>query len=135
MSNAYRDNDEPAYTVSAASKKGRMSRNKGKAGEREAAKELSKVLGCEARRGVQYSGGPEAPDVVTDIEGLHIEVKRTETFNAYTALDQAQDDCPEGGVPVVLHRKNKKKWIAVLPLDKLNELCILIENYKANKGE
>ena len=133
MSNAYRDNGEPAYTVSAASKKGRMSRNKGKAGEREAAKELSKVLGCEARRGVQYHGGPDAPDVVTDIEGLHIEVKRTETFNAYTALEQAEGDCQAGGVPIVLHRKNKKKWIVVFSLERFSDLCSIISKFKQNK--
>jgi Holliday junction resolvase len=125
MSNAYRDNDEPAYTVSAASKKGRMSRNKGKAGEREAAKELSKVLGCEARRGVQYSGGPDAPDVVTNIPGLHVEVKRVESFNAYTALEQAE--------PIVLHRKNKKKWIVVFSLERFSDLCSIINKFNKNK--
>jgi len=132
MSNAYRDNDEPAYKVS-ASKKGRMSRNKGKAGEREAAKELSKVLGCEARRGVQYSGRPDAPDVVTDIPGLHVEVKRVESFNAYTALEQAEGDCQAGGVPIVLHRKNKKKWIVVFSLERFSDLCSIISKFKQNK--
>lgn len=133
MSNAYRDNDEPAYTVSAASKKGRMSRNKGKAGEREAAKELSKVLGCEARRGVQYHGGPDAPDVVTNIPGLHVEVKRVESFNAYTALEQAEGDCQDGGVPIVLHRKNKKKWIVVFSLERFSDLCSIINKFNKNK--
>ena len=40
------------------------SKRKGKAGELEAAAELRRVLGVEARRGVQHAGGPDSPDVV-----------------------------------------------------------------------
>jgi hypothetical protein len=47
---------------------GRMSRQKGKRGEREAAAELGQLLGVDARRGVQYQGGPESPDVVLDAD-------------------------------------------------------------------
>jgi len=57
---------------------GRKSRNKGASGERELARELSRLLGIEARRGCQFHGGPGSPDVVADIPDVHIECKRTE---------------------------------------------------------
>ena len=52
------------------------SKDKGKRGERMAAAKF-REHGFDARRGVQYSGGPDSPDVVGP-EGLHIEVKFTE---------------------------------------------------------
>jgi Holliday junction resolvase len=52
------------------------SRQKGKRGELEAAKYLRSLGFTSARRGVQYSGGPDSPDVVCDeLPGVHIEVK------------------------------------------------------------
>ena len=45
---------------------GRSSKQKGPRGEREAAAELGALLGVDARRGVQYQGGPGSPDVVLD---------------------------------------------------------------------
>ena len=47
------------------------SRDKGKRGERMAAKKF-REHGFDTRRGVQYQGGPDSPDVVGP-EGLHIE--------------------------------------------------------------
>jgi Holliday junction resolvase len=43
---------------------GRKSREKGKRGELELAAELRRLFGIEARRGVQYCGGGDSPDVV-----------------------------------------------------------------------
>ena len=48
---------------------------------------------------------------------IHCEVKRVEKLNIDDALDQATRDCKEGRIPVVFHRKNKKKWKATLDLD------------------
>lgn len=95
---------------------GRMSRNKGKVGEREAAKAWVAAFGGEASRGVQYQGGPESPDIVTNCYRLHIEVKRQETGNVYAYIEQAVEDA-KGKIPVVLHRRNKKPWLLVLRLD------------------
>ncbi len=100
---------------------GRFSRNKGKTGERELAHELTRVFGVTARRGVQFQGSPDSPDVVTDIPGIHIECKRTERFRLYEALEQAIADAGTG-VPLVLHRQNKKPWVAVVRLDDLPNL-------------
>lgn len=95
---------------------GRMSRTKGKVGEREVA-ELLRAHGFQARRGVQYQGGPGAPDVVHDIEGVHIEVKRTERFALYPAIEQARQDARAGDIPVVMHRQNGRPWVACLPAE------------------
>ena len=70
---------------------GRKSRDKGASGERELARELTRLLGVEARRGCQYHGGPGSPDVATDIPDVHIECKRTERLRLYEALEQAID--------------------------------------------
>lgn len=93
------------------------SKQKGKRGEREAAKELQKVFGCTARRGVQYAGHPDAPDVVTDIPGLHFEVKRNEALNVGKAVEQSQRDKRESDIGVVLHRKNGKPWLITMLLE------------------
>ena len=101
---------------------GRMSRQKGKRGEREAAAELANVFGCAARRGVQYQGGPESPDVVLEGVNVHVEVKRTEALSLYAATDQARDDAG-GKIPFVLHRRNGKPWVAIIELEHLHALA------------
>jgi hypothetical protein len=104
---------------------GLRSRNKGKSGEREAAKELARLFRCEAERGRQYQGGDDSPDVRTSIPKLHIEVKRQESLRLYAALEQAASESG-GGVPVVLHRQNNKPWVAVVRLDDLPELAVIL---------
>ncbi len=98
---------------------------KGKRGEREAAAEIRRLFGTEATRGRQFSGGPDSPDIVTGIEDVHFEVKRAESFQIYAAVEQATHDAA-GQVPVVLHRKNNKPWLAIVPLDELPQLAALI---------
>lgn len=98
------------------------SRNKGKRGELEAAKAVAEALGVAARRGQQFSG-LEGEDIVTDLDGVHFEVKRTERLNLYAAMEQATLDAGTADVPVVLHRKNKQQWVAIVPLDQLAQLA------------
>ena len=89
-------------------------KKKGKAGELELAKIL-RGYGYEAKRGVQYKGGSDSPDVV-GLEGIHIECKRVENLNIYNAVEQADRDCGEN-IPVVMHRRNNKPWLATLHLE------------------
>jgi Holliday junction resolvase len=93
---------------------GAMSRRKGQRGELEVA-ELLRAHGFQAERGRQYSGSPDSPDVRHDIPGIFLEVKRTERFNLYAALEQAKQDRRPGDIPVVMHRQNGRGWVAVLP--------------------
>lgn len=92
------------------------SRAKGKAGELELAKFLS-VRGYPARRGQQFQGGPDSPDIVSpSLEGIHIECKRVENGALYMWLDQAINDAG-AKVPTVWHRKNKRDWVVILRAD------------------
>jgi len=102
---------------------GAESRSKGVRGELEAAEELRRLFGVEARRGRQFQGTDESPDVQVDIPGVHFEVKRNEALRLYEALAQAAEDAGDK-VPVVLHRANRKPWVAIVPLDDLPRLAV-----------
>lgn len=91
------------------------SRSKGKRGELEASKEWSRVMGGTARRGQQFAGGGESPDVVSSHENLHLEVKRCEAGNPYRWMAQAVRDAG-AKVPVVLHRRNGEEWLLIVRL-------------------
>lgn len=108
------------------------SRAKGANGERELAAELKRTLNVEARRGRQFCGSPDSPDVVTSIKGVHIECKRVEQFNLYKALEQATRDCGDQ-IPIVCHRKNRKDWVVVVRLDDLKDFSNIIS--ELNKKE
>jgi Holliday junction resolvase len=85
----------------------KMSRDKGKRGEREFC-ELLREHGFEARRGQQFAGGPASPDVVTDCP-CHFEVKRTESFSP-SYLAQAERDAHPALQPVVAWKRNAAPW-------------------------
>lgn len=76
--------------------------------------------GYDARRGVQYQGGKDSPDVV-GLPGVHIEVKRTERLDLYGALIQSKGDAGNDK-PVVIHRKNNCEWVVIQPLEDWMEL-------------
>ena len=99
------------------------SRQKGAAGECEFAK-LLQFHGWDARRGQQFSGGSDSPDVVCQpLKDFHFEIKRVEAGNLYKWMEQAKRDAMEGGkVPVVMHRRNRQDWIAILPAGLFLEL-------------
>lgn len=102
---------------------GGKSRRKGCRGELEAAAELRRLFGVEARRGRQYRGSDDAPDVRSAIPEVHFEVKRVEALRLYPALEQAAADAGRH-VPVVLHRANRRPWVAVVRLDDLPRLAV-----------
>lgn len=91
------------------------SRAKGKVGELELAAVLRAHGFDSARRGVQFHGGADSPDVV-GVPGVHLECKRVEAGNLYTWLDQAIRDAG-ANLPVVAHRRNRREWVAILRLE------------------
>ena len=93
------------------------SRRKGKVGEREFAL-LLREHGFDARRGQQFSGSPDSPDVVSDaLAWLHFEIKRVQNLNLADACAQAEGDC--GGKPwVVAHRRNHAPWLITMRAEK-----------------
>lgn len=93
------------------------SRSKGKRGELEFAHYLT-AYGFPARRGQQFSGGKDSPDVVCEaLPGIHWEVKRTEAGNPYNWLEQAIEDAGANKIPAVAHRRSGRAWMAIVPME------------------
>lgn len=89
------------------------SRDKGCRGERAWRDEL-RAHGYMARRGHQFCGSPDSPDVVCDdLDWLRFEVKAVEKLNLTTAMEQAKNDCG-GFVPVVAHKRNRGEWMVTM---------------------
>ncbi len=95
------------------------SRNKGKRGEREAAKAFEEYIGVSLRRTAQVDGGLSA-DLV-GAEGLHLEVKRRARIAATDFMDQAvRDSKNTNNTPVVLMRQDQHPdWLCVVRLQDL----------------
>jgi Holliday junction resolvase len=110
------------------------SREKGKRGEREAAKAMAEHLGCVAKRGVQYQGGVDSPDVVHNIPGMHVEVKRTEKVQLQAWMEQAIRDAGDQ-IPTVLHRKNNTEWLLTVRLSDAARLAEIINSQAAEVGQ
>jgi hypothetical protein len=97
------------------------SRAKGARGERQWRDEL-RANGYGARRGQQFAGGAESPDVVCDaLSWIHFEVKAVERLNIEEAMDQARRDCGERSadseipkIPVVAHRRSYRPWLITM---------------------
>tara|TARA_S200002703_G_scaffold386_1_gene671 strand:+ start:810 stop:1151 length:342 start_codon:yes stop_codon:yes gene_type:complete len=107
---------------------GKSQREKGKEGEREWAKILRLVGGfSSARRGVQFSGGTDSPDVqCEELSGFHCEVKRVEKLNVYDAMNQAKADASCNQIPYVAHRRNNCRWLVTCEGD---DFIKLIQSY------
>ena len=112
-------------------------KNKGKRGELEAVHYLKDKGYDTARRSVQYSGkgNEDSADIVDAIPGVHLEVKRTEKCNPYKYLEQAIKDSTLTGksdIPVVMHRQNRKEWIAILRMDDLVKILKRLGFYESD---
>jgi hypothetical protein len=97
------------------------SRRKGAVGEREIAKYLREHGFTEARRGQQFKGGADSPDVV-GLTGFHIEVKRVERLDLNAAMEQSIRDSAPNETPIVVHRRNNDYWKVTMRLDDFMEV-------------
>lgn len=89
------------------------SREKGKRGERAWRDEL-RANGYDARRGQQFSGSPDSPDVICDsLPWAHFEVKAVERLNVEAAMNQARRDAG-AKVPFVAHKRNHCRWLVTM---------------------
>ena len=85
-------------------------KNKGKRGELLLCKEL-KAHGYDAHRSQQFCGKAGDADIF-GLPGIHIECKRVQNLNLYSAMAQAKSDIKEPlpfqvvNLPAVFHRKN-----------------------------
>ena len=86
---------------------------KGKRGER-AWRDVLIDHGYRARRGQQFAGSPDSPDVVCpDLPGFHFEVKTVERLNVNAAMAQAVSDAG-AETPVVVHKRNRGDWLVTM---------------------
>ena len=99
---------------------GKLSRDKGKRGERMWRDMLREFGFKKAYRTQQFSG--KSPDGSADVNcpelpSIHWEVKNVEKLNLWTAIGQALIDKPAGKIPVVAHTKNNHGWLVTLPAE------------------
>jgi hypothetical protein len=107
------------------------SRQKGARGERELANDLC-AMGLRCRRGQQFSGSPDSPDVV-GLPGIHPEVKRVQKLNIHEAMEQALADCGKN-TAAVFHRKNNKPWLVTVRLGDLDSFVARWTEARAKVG-
>lgn len=93
------------------------SRQKGQRGER-AWRDMLREQGFDsAYRSQQFCGSANSADVIChELPSLHFEVKYTEKFNAYDAINQAWQDAGDK-TPVVAHRRNNCDWLVIMKAD------------------
>ena len=94
------------------------SRAKGARGERMLAQVL-RDWGYEARRGQQFAGGTDSPDVVAPEFPWHIEVKNTKTVQLMKWMEQSKNDSPWDKEHCVCYKPPGKPWVFVCELEPL----------------
>ena len=71
--------------------------------------------GFTARRGQQFAGGADSPDVICEeLSALHQEVKFTERLNLEEACAQAERD-GAGKAWIVAHKRSRSGWKVTMP--------------------
>lgn len=88
-------------------------RRKGANGEREVAA-IFRDAGIECRRERE---GRQGADLLLDVPGYHVSVKRHETLRLPLWIREAE--AAGDGVPIIAHRSNGGRWYATLPLEDL----------------
>lgn len=108
------------------------SRAKGCRGEREWRDQLRAAGFKSARRGQQFSGGSDSPDVVCEeLPGIHWEVKRVEAGNLYNWLAQAERDAGTK-IPHVAHKRNGQGWVVI---SRAEDFLNLLKQYIQSQGQ
>lgn len=95
---------------------GKRSQAKGRTGELELCR-LLQGYGYPVQPGEAVSYG-STPDL-TGLDGVHIEVKRTEKQAIYEWIEQAQRDSGKfkDGLPAIFWRKNRAPWLVCMHLE------------------
>lgn len=102
---------------------------KGKRAERAWAQWVRLNLRANARRGQQFAGGPDSPDIVcTDLPGMHCEVKAVEKLNLENAMRRAVLDAGPK-IPYVAHKKNRGEWLITLRARDLKAYCLQLNEH------
>ena len=100
---------------------GKLSREKGKRGERQWRDKLRDFGFGKSFRSQQFSGkspdGSSADVQCPELPAIHWEVKNVERLNIWDAIKQALFDKAAGKIPVVAHTKNNYGWLCTLPAE------------------
>ena len=100
---------------------GARSRRKGARFERELVHQFREAMpGADVRRGLQWRGGDEVPDV--DCPVLWLESKRGKKPNVRAALRQATDAAPKGRIPLAVIRDDRAEAFVAMSLADFLEL-------------
>ncbi len=112
---------------------GLRSRQKGKAGEREARDAARKFLGASgAQRAAQVNGAFSA-DLIGVHDRLHVEVKRIRRIPATDFMVQAAGDAKTGQIPIVLFREDGggvNDWILMVRLKDVQEFGDVVQSMR-----
>lgn len=95
------------------------SKQKGKEAEREFSRAINNIGQFNAKRGCQFRGSPDSPDILCD-GPLYFEVKRRERLDLSGSIAQAVSDSgyPHSGrTPVVASRKNREGWLLTVRIE------------------
>lgn len=96
---------------------GKMSREKGKRGERQVAALFREAGYSDAHRTAQFKGKTGDAGDVEGVPGIHIEVKFQERMKLYDWMDQAVRDADSHGIdslPVVVHKQSHKDVLVTM---------------------
>lgn len=114
------------------------SNQKGKRGERLGA-ELLRSLGYEARRSQQFCGNSEeSQDLIHNVPNVRLEMKVGYSADDVASstprewIEKLKTETPPGYVPVVLWKRDRRPWLAVLEIGGL--LCLTADVERALKG-
>lgn len=110
----------------------RAQREKGKRGERQAAREIERVLGIPASRTAQHCGKAGMADIDMGA-AFHPEVKTRKSIAACRFFDQAESDRGENALPIVLMKEDRGPFFLMLKLDDLPQLMELIADAKQSE--
>jgi hypothetical protein len=99
---------------------GSSARSKGKRGELELCKILSQALSIPVRR-VPLSGAMEGHKGDLEVPGLHVEVKRAETWHLAEWIRQMEDQSGDK-MGALMFRKSRSPWYCLMTLNEWLEL-------------
>ncbi len=127
-------------------KQGKRAKNKGSSYERTLAKMFGNRYGIELKRTPQSGGFSKKSEKADDFRGditlvdkdlelkVHIEAKNQKTWKLKEWITQAENDCPDGRVPVVVfHQHNTSRDYVCIPLSGFFEI-VPKDNIVQKKG-
>ena len=101
------------------------SKNKGKAFELKVS-HMIKDFGFAARRGQQFQGTPESPDIISELP-FNFECKAVEKLNLWDAWEQAKSDSGASEMPAVVFKRNRSDILICMEFSDLLGIMVWIK--------